>query len=526
MSEFRFGLRYVKIRLNLRIRLALSPKNCILRESLMKREAVHDLSSSSGWRGPGPWISDHLDCNPFRSRAAAVAGVQEEFTLMTTLFGHSVRWELLFLCAIEAITWFCAFAFLLTWGAAGDPNTVLVSAAAMALCCMVVSGATGLYQPEVWARARRLLVRTAVAGALLLAAWPLLRAAGPDALGPFGVELLLGFATTVVATRLAISSASRNGLLRQRIVAVRPADGEARRMAPIGRGDPKAADGGVEVVAAFTSVAQLAAEVNAGELRARGVHTVVVPNLAELPASFRTHAARYGVRVLSDGEFREELLSRVDIEALPAGWVDRARAVRVGPIEQGLHRLLDLGAGVVLLTLTLPLLLLTALAIKLDTKGPVLYRQERIGQGGRRFMLIKFRSMRVDAEAAGRPLWASQHDPRVTRVGRIIRRTRIDEIPQVFNVLSGDMAFVGPRPERPAFVEELRALIPNYDVRAVVKPGITGWAQVNYPYGASVEDARMKLSYDLYYIRRRSLFLDLLILMATVRVVLFQEGSR
>jgi lipopolysaccharide/colanic/teichoic acid biosynthesis glycosyltransferase len=156
----------------------------------------------------------------------------------------------------------------------------------------------------------------------------------------------------------------------------------------------------------------------------------------------------------------------------------------------------------------------------------VFYRQERVGQGGQRFMLLKFRSMRTDAEAQGKPVWASRGDPRVTRVGRFLRLTRIDEIPQVLNVLRGDMAFVGPRPERPAFVEELTQVIPRYEDRAFVKPGITGWAQVNYPYGASIEDARMKLAYDLYYLSRRSLFLDLLILVATIRVVLFQEGSR
>ena len=174
---------------------------------------------------------------------------------------------------------------------------------------------------------------------------------------------------------------------------------------------------------------------------------------------------------------------------------------------------------------TLPLLLLTALAIKLDSPGPVFYRQERVGRDGRVFMLFKFRSMVVDAEKGG-ARWATKHDTRVTRVGRFIRLTRIDEIPQVLNVLRGDMAFVGPRPERPAFVRQLAEQIPHYHDRAVVRPGITGWAQVNYPYGASVEDARMKLAYDLYYVRRRSLFLDLLILVATVRVVLFQEGSR
>jgi exopolysaccharide biosynthesis polyprenyl glycosylphosphotransferase len=216
----------------------------------------------------------------------------------------------------------------------------------------------------------------------------------------------------------------------------------------------------------------------------------------------------------------------VDTERLAPGWLARSNGMREGPVEGVFRRGFDILLGSVLLLATLPLLLITALAIKLDSPGPVFYRQERVGRGGRVFTLFKFRSMRQDAEAAGAPVWASQRDDRVTRVGRIIRLTRIDEIPQVLNVLRGDMAFVGPRPERPAFVEQLGRIIPHYNDRAVVKPGITGWAQVNYPYGASVEDARMKLAYDLYYVRRRSLFLDLLILVATVRVVLFQEGSR
>jgi lipopolysaccharide/colanic/teichoic acid biosynthesis glycosyltransferase len=166
------------------------------------------------------------------------------------------------------------------------------------------------------------------------------------------------------------------------------------------------------------------------------------------------------------------------------------------------------------------------LAIRLDSPGPVFYRQQRNGRDNRTFALLKFRSMVVDAEAGGKPRWASLQDPRVTRVGRFIRSARIDELPQLLNVLRGEMSMVGPRPERPAFVAELAAAIPHYHDRAIVKPGITGWAQVNYPYGASVADARMKLAYDLYYIRRRSLLLDLLILLATVRVVLFREGAR
>jgi exopolysaccharide biosynthesis polyprenyl glycosylphosphotransferase len=179
-----------------------------------------------------------------------------------------------------------------------------------------------------------------------------------------------------------------------------------------------------------------------------------------------------------------------------------------------------------MLALAVPLMAVTAIAVRLDSKGPVLYRQKRVGLRGRSFMLLKFRSMRVDAEAGGLPRWAARGDARVTRVGAFIRSTRIDELPQLLNVLRGDMSLVGPRPERPHFVEQLAELIPFYDKRSYVKPGLTGWAQVNYPYGASVEDAREKLAYDLYYVKNRGLFLDLLVLLATVRVILFREGAR
>ena len=216
----------------------------------------------------------------------------------------------------------------------------------------------------------------------------------------------------------------------------------------------------------------------------------------------------------------------VDLELLPEGWLATARATCEGRFKNAAHRGFDLAGALALLVFTLPVLLLAALAIKLDSPGPVFYRQERVGRGGRTFMLVKFRSMVVDAEAGGRPQWASRADPRVTRVGRFLRLTRIDEVPQVLNVLRGDMALVGPRPERPTFVEELGRLIHHYHDRACVKPGITGWAQVNHPYGASVEDARMKLTYDLHYIQHRGLRLNLRILLATVRVVLFQEGAR
>jgi exopolysaccharide biosynthesis polyprenyl glycosylphosphotransferase len=171
-------------------------------------------------------------------------------------------------------------------------------------------------------------------------------------------------------------------------------------------------------------------------------------------------------------------------------------------------------------------MLLTAVAIKLESPGPVLYRQERVGQGGKTFSIMKFRSMRADAEKDGKPRWASSNDDRVTAVGRFIRRSRIDELPQIFNVFLGDMSFVGPRPERPYFVQDLARQIPYYNVRHTVKPGITGWAQVRYPYGATVDDAIHKLQYDLYYVKNHSLFLDLMILLQTVQVVLFGKGAR
>ena len=189
-------------------------------------------------------------------------------------------------------------------------------------------------------------------------------------------------------------------------------------------------------------------------------------------------------------------------------------------------RLFDICASCLLLVLTLPLLLITALLVPLESKGPVFYRQERVGQGGATFMVLKFRSMRTDAEKNGTPQWAGQNDSRVTRIGAFIRKVRIDELPQILNVLRGEMSFVGPRPERPFFVEQLTQQIPYYSYRHNVKPGITGWAQICYPYGASVEDAIEKLQYDLYYTKNHSLFLDIIILFQTMQVILFGQGAR
>ena len=233
-----------------------------------------------------------------------------------------------------------------------------------------------------------------------------------------------------------------------------------------------------------------------------------------------------GIQVLDESSFWEHEAGCINVDGQDPYWLFSIKGFRYGRIEEIRKRLLDLLLTMAMLILAFPLMLIIAVLIKLDGGGPVLYRQERVGLRGRTFTLYKFRSMDENAEAGGRPQWATIGDPRITRVGRVIRYTRIDELPQLLNVLRGDMSVIGPRPERPYFVEQLGAAIPLYSLRHAVKPGITGWAQVKASYGASLEDARVKLRYDLYYIKHRGLMLDLLILLRTFRVVILLEGAR
>jgi len=233
-----------------------------------------------------------------------------------------------------------------------------------------------------------------------------------------------------------------------------------------------------------------------------------------------------GVPVLDLAGFFERARGEVPIDSLKASWLVYGHGFVQGSLRRLVKRVFDVVSSAVLLVLALPVMLITAIAIKLESPGPVIYRQERVGLGGRSFMCLKFRSMRNDAEKDGVARWATQNDARVTRVGALIRKMRIDELPQLVSVLRGEMSMVGPRPERPSFVTQLKAQIPYYDIRHSVKPGVTGWAQVRYSYGASLEDARRKHQFDLYYVKNNSLFLDLLVLIETVSVVLFREGAR
>jgi sugar transferase (PEP-CTERM system associated) len=224
--------------------------------------------------------------------------------------------------------------------------------------------------------------------------------------------------------------------------------------------------------------------------------------------------------------FFERVTGKVHIDMLRPSWLIFAGRRRDTRLKNVFRELVHRGLALIGLVLSLPIAIATAVLIKLDSKGEIFYRQERVGKNGKIFKVIKFRSMKTDAEADGKPVWATTDDERTTRVGRFIRKIRVDEIPQFWNIIKGEMSFVGPRPERPHFVGQLAEEIPFYEHRHLVAPGLTGWAQIKYPYGASVEDARQKLQYDLYYIKNQSLALDLVIVFETVKTVLFSRGAR
>jgi exopolysaccharide biosynthesis polyprenyl glycosylphosphotransferase len=249
-------------------------------------------------------------------------------------------------------------------------------------------------------------------------------------------------------------------------------------------------------------------------------------NISETFEVFLMECCSYGIKIYRDVEFMERHFKRVDTTCLQPGWLAYKPNFSITLLTAFVKRVFDVAFSLTLLTSMCLVMVATAFLIKLESPGPVLYRQKRVGYKGKQYSIYKFRSMRCDAESDGKAKWAVKNDPRITRVGSFIRRTRIDELPQLFNVLRGDMSIIGPRPERPNFVELLTNEVPHYQDRNYVKPGITGWAQVSFPYGASIDDARMKLSYDLYYIKNRCFLFDLLIIAATVRVVLFQEGAR
>lgn len=262
-------------------------------------------------------------------------------------------------------------------------------------------------------------------------------------------------------------------------------------------------------------------------VRREGIDRIIVAmgeRRGQLPTSELLHLSLAGTVNIEEGaSFYERVTGRVSLNMIRPSWLifsGRGRQTRISGIARNIvHRLVAVTGGL----LSLPIAVFTAVLIKLDSRGPIFYKQERVGKNGSAFSVLKFRSMRVDAEKAG-PVWASADDDRTTRVGRVIRKLRIDEIPQFWNIVRGEMDFVGPRPERPHFVSQLAEEIPYYEQRHLIAPGLTGWAQIKYPYGASIEDARQKLQYDLYYIKNQSLMLDAIILFETIKIILFGCG--
>lgn len=279
--------------------------------------------------------------------------------------------------------------------------------------------------------------------------------------------------------------------------------------------DPK-----VRVVEASSNLLQLAQRLKADEI-------VVAPDERRGMTLDQLITCRAnGYPVLQYMSFLEKEISRIDIKRLDLAWILYSDGFQTSPVGRALKRGFDILVSLAILLPFSPILLAAMLAVWLGDRGPVFYRQERVTQGGRSFRIVKLRTMRTDAEKGG-AVWAAQGDNRVTGVGRFLRRTRIDELPQLFNVLAGDMSLVGPRPERPEFIENLARQLPLYHERHAVKAGLTGWAQINYPYGASLDDARSKLSYDLYYVKNSNLLFDLKIVLQTLRVVIWAgSGAR
>ncbi|WP_425230610.1 TIGR03013 family XrtA/PEP-CTERM system glycosyltransferase [Sphingomonas sp.] len=273
------------------------------------------------------------------------------------------------------------------------------------------------------------------------------------------------------------------------------------------------------------TIANLAAFVT--DLGASEVVLALEERRNALPLADLLRVKTTGVQVYELSAFLERETGRIDLGSVNPSWLIFSDGFAAGRmISSTVKRAFDIVASLLLLIVTLPVMIIAAVAVKLESRGPAFYRQRRVGLYNEGFDIVKLRSMRVDAEVPGKAQWAAENDPRITRVGRFIRKVRIDELPQTWTVLKGEMSFVGPRPERPQFVGELEQQLPFYAERHMVKPGITGWAQINYPYGASVEDARHKLEYDLYYAKNYSPFLDLLILIQTLRVVLWPSGAR
>ena len=472
-----------------------------------------------------------------------------QFVMQLRLFRHFVPTSVVLLASSDALLITGAFYQLLSHSEIGTPIVLGVSSfsaqfsAGLSVATVTAMLSVGLYGQQSFMDFRLLLSKIVVASILVLMLvsfsatyWR----EGLDQLTDFAnfpLKATLIWLVCVSVTRGTFSVTLGRGLLKRRILVLGNGTQAARIAKLVETGDNEHF-----IPVSFVEVPNRTirsprealdwSAVETDDLLEMGYRlgaseiVVAADDRRGLPVRQLLHCKLAGIKVTDFLDFWERETRSVDLDALKPSWFFYSDGFRCGPVDEFLKRAFDILVSSSLLALTLPLLALTACLIKLESPGPILYRQDRVGLHGRVFTILKFRSMQVDAETDGRPRWAAKGDPRITRVGAIIRKLRIDELAQILNVLRGDMSFVGPRPERPFFVAELAQSIPYYSERHWVRPGITGWAQINFPYGASTEDARRKLTYDLYYVKNRSFFLDVLILLQTVRVIFWNQGAR
>jgi sugar transferase (PEP-CTERM system associated) len=465
---------------------------------------------------------------------------------MIRLFTHYVPGRLIVLASLEALVLLMAAYVgisldLARSGAAisGAAEAVPSQAGAFALGMMIVMSSMGLYQPDLWNNTRSIRARLVIAFLLGFAITGLVWSLMPS-LYPRPVEL--GATIMIVAlagsalVRTAFQKWTNLGAFKSRVL-VLGTGSRVMKLAEHARRNPNHQVIGyisLQPSRHYIPLPQIL-PMAPGDSLLSIVEKYAIDQLVVavrdrrgggFPVQQLLECRMKGVKIVELPTFLEREYRQVLLESLNPSWMVLGDGFCQGFVGNTVKRLFDLTVSGALLLLTLPIMLVAALCIYLESGAPVLFRQERVGQGGRIFTLYKLRSMRNDAEGDGTPHWARANDDRTTKVGRFIRKYRIDELPQIFNVFQGEMSFVGPRPERPFFVDQLVKQIPFYALRHSAKPGITGWAQVRYPYGASIDDAIEKLQYDLYYVKNRGLFFDFMILFSTVEVVLWAKGAR
>jgi len=461
------------------------------------------------------------------------------------IFNHYFHRRTLFQMALDmALVTAVFMVILLSMAEGGEPGSALVlrglgRGLLMGVGFLAVNAALGFYDrgnafstTQIWARA---LVSFVVTGLIVVGVLLLL----PLAAFYGRTEAVLGVmmvATVLLLYQVLVGQTLTTRLTRRKVLVY----GTGSRALMVGE-RVKRPSSNADLVGYFASPNEREHQVSTfGTLddsqsltdvvREAGVDEIVVA-LSErrggsMPMRELLDCKLSGVKVVDIATYFEQTAGQIRLDAMSAGWLIFGDGFNQGFLRTTVKRLFDIVCALVLLLLASPVMLVTALAIRLESPGGILYRQERVGLEGKPFDVVKFRSMRSDAEKDGVPRWATAGDSRVTRVGKVIRKLRIDELPQLLSVLLGHMSLVGPRPERPYFVEKLTQEIPFYAVRHSVKPGVTGWAQVSYQYGSSQEDTINKLQYDLYYVKNHSLFLDLVILFETVGVVLTGKGAQ